>query len=120
MGRNVIVRRELQTDGVGTALVGSPARTAISAPGGSIGGAGPHFAMLRFSMTWAGVCATAPETTKDANSRAAARLPNNVVVRRVVFMISPSLKMTGIVDGRNLARRPNHLLHLFGSFCGDG
>ena len=37
-----------------------------------------------------GAVATAAEVTKDANSRAAARLPNNVVVRRVVFMISPS------------------------------
>ena len=46
-------------------------------------------------MTWAGVCATAASVTKSANSSAAARLPNNVVVRRVVFMISPSLKDDG-------------------------
>jgi hypothetical protein len=42
-------------------------------------------------MTWAGVCATAAEVTNGAHNTAAARLPNNVVVRRVVFMISPSI-----------------------------
>ena len=42
-------------------------------------------------MTWAGVCATAADVTNGAHSSAAARLPNNVVVRRVFFMISPSI-----------------------------
>jgi hypothetical protein len=46
-------------------------------------------------MTWVGVCATATEVTYDANSSAAARLADNVFVRRVVFMIAPSLKGDG-------------------------
>jgi hypothetical protein len=51
-----------------------------------MGGAGPHFAAPTLSITWAGDCATAAGARKDAQVRAAARLPNTVAVSRDVFM----------------------------------
>src|SRR5262245_48354487 len=85
MCRNHVVRWELQSDRVAVGLVGSPARTAICAPGGSIGGASPHVASLSSARTCV-FCEFSGLTSPPNNRTATA-----VIIETVVFIIPPYL-----------------------------
>src|SRR5262249_10464089 len=63
------------------ALVGSPARTAICAPGGSIGGARPQFASFRFTRT-GGFLALTKRPTEN-------RMTPSPITQTIIFLNPP-------------------------------